>query len=114
MLLAPRILRWREDFARLQPINLRILRVVLAAIVLTVFGLGCIVSIQARALVEAPAVGQALLAFLAVFWGYRAWVQWFAYRAVWPRSPAGRFSYYALGALFLLQSVGYALAAYWV
>jgi hypothetical protein len=110
MLIAPRMLQWKDDLARLQPINRRIAQVLGVAIVIVVLGLGAVVMLAADELVNSSRLAAGMTAFLAVFWLYRAIVQVLVYRRMWPRGPVGLASHFGLTALFFALSAIYSAA----
>jgi hypothetical protein len=101
---------WAGELARLSPLNRRMVQVIGLAIVLVMCGLGGVVLVAADHLVRGGRLALALDAFLAVFLGFRAFVQWRVYAPLWPTSRGGRLTHVALGLLFTLQSLVYALA----
>lgn len=107
MFAAGKLLDWRGQLALLSPVNRRILRVIVLAIVVVMLGLGAVVVASARELAAGSRPGGLLAGFLALFLGYRAFVQWVIYAPVWPRGPVGRASHVALGSMFSFQTVIY-------
>lgn len=100
MMVAPRMLGWDEDLARMQPINRRIFRVMATAIMLTVLGLGLVVGLSPAQVADGSRLGTSLAGFLAVFWTYRGAVQVLVYSRIWPQGILGILSHYGLTALF--------------
>jgi len=99
MIVAPRMLGWERDLARLEPINRRIVRVIGVAIMIVVIGLGIVVMAAPGEMLEGN-LGAGLGCFLGIFWLYRAVVQVLVYRHVWPEGRLGRASHYGLSLLF--------------
>ena len=110
MLIAPSVLGWKDDLAKLEPINRRIVQVIGIAIVIVGVGTGIIVVLAPAEVAGASRAGTGLAAFLGVFWGYRALVQVTLYARIWPRGPLGRLSHYGLTALFFFQAIVYLTA----
>jgi hypothetical protein len=106
MFAAPRMLGWKQDLARLEPINRRIVQVIGAAIMIVVIGLGIVVMAAPGELLTTR-LGAALACFLGVFWLYRAVVQVVLYRRIWPHGRLGRASHYALSLLFFALTAAY-------
>jgi hypothetical protein len=111
MMVAPRMLGWKEDLEKLATMNRRIVKVIGLAIVLVGVGTGAIVACAADEMVSGSRLACGLSLFLGVFWGYRALVQYFLYFRIWPKGFMGRLSNYGLAALFTFQSIVY-LAAF--
>lgn len=107
MIAAPRMLSWKDDLAKLQTINRQIVKVIGLAIMIVGLGTGIVVMIGAAELAEGGPLAAALLAFLGVFWLYRAIVQIVVYRRIWPGGFMGRLSHYGLCALFSFQAAVY-------
>jgi hypothetical protein len=110
MMVAPQMLGWKEDLAKMQTINRRIFGVIAAAIVLTVLGLGLVVALAADQVVNGSLLGEGLAAFLAVFWAYRFLVQVVLYSKIWPGGWLGKASHYGLTLLFAFLASAYAVA----
>lgn len=111
MLFAPVMLGWKEDLAKLSPINRAICCVMGGGIILTVLGLGVVVAVACDDIAGGNAAGIGLASFLAIFWAYRASIQIFLYSRIWPSGPIGRLSHYGLVALFTFQAGIYSFAA---
>jgi hypothetical protein len=110
MLLAPRMLGWKEDLAKLSVINRRIVQVIGIAIVIGGVGLGVVVASAADEMVSGSRLACGLSAFLAVWWGYRAAVQYLLYLRIWVKGWLGSFSNYGLAALFTFLTAVYLIA----
>ena len=111
MIVAPRMLGWKEEMAAMSPINRRIVQVMGLAIMLTVLGTGVVVAWGAQEIAAGTPLGAALATFLAVFWTYRAAVQIVVYHRIWPGGFIGRASHYGLCLLFTCLTAVYAAAA---
>jgi len=105
MFLLPRVLDFRNELSRLSEMNRRLVRVVLAGIMMCVLGLGAVVVISPAQMLD-TLLGRSLGAFLALFWACRGGAQIAVYSKVWPRSS--RWSHWALSALFALLTLLYA------
>jgi hypothetical protein len=107
ILLAPRILRWKDDFKQLMPINRWIFNVTAGGIVLTGFGLGLIVFFFPNQIINSV-VGQMLCLFLGVFWTYRSIVHFAIYSKVWPKDKfISRSSYWFMACVIPLKGILY-------
>jgi len=106
MLMLPRVLDWQTELASLSVMNQRLIRVVVAGIMLCVLGLGAIV-IAYPAQMLSTRLGWALSLFLALFWACRAAAQFLVYARVWPQGQ--RWAHFCLCALFPLLSLLYTL-----
>jgi hypothetical protein len=101
---APRLMRWREELAGLAPVNRRIVLVLAIAVILTVQGTGVVAIVGAAEIAGGTPLGTATAGFLALFWSYRAAVQ-FWYGPVWPRHTLLlRLTHGALACLFCGQA----------
>lgn len=107
MLFAPKILHWKDDLSRLQPINRAIIAVIAIAIVIVGVGTGIVVMLGASDMLSGTILGKAFCAFLGFFWLYRATVQIFVYSRIWPSGPLGRASHHGLTLLFVFQAATY-------
>lgn len=111
MIAAPKTLGWKEDLARLSPINRNIVRVIGGGIVLAGVGTGVVVVLGATEMVAGGLLGTAFCGFLGFFWLYRLCAQVFLYSKIWPGGVMGTLSRYGLTALFTFQAGAY-LAAF--
>jgi hypothetical protein len=102
-------LRLSEELARLSPINQRIVRLFVAAVMLLLLGLGASAALHSRCWVTTP-LGHFLTALLGVFWLGRALSQAWLFDA-WPRGAGNRSLYFALFALYAFLAGSYLLVA---
>src|SRR5262249_2491199 len=93
MLFATRMLGWREDLAKLEPINRRIVHTVGLGVMIAVLGLGAVVMSAPGAVAGGSRLGIALATFLAIFWAFRAAMQLFVYARIWPRQTVAWLSH---------------------
>lgn len=107
MLVAPKMLGWKEDLAKLTPINGWIFRVIAGGIMITVMGTGALVMVSASEIAMGGHLATALCAFLSVFWIYRGSIQIFLYSKIWLKGMTGRGSHIALSLLFSFQAAVY-------
>lgn len=110
MLMAPRMLGWKEDLAKLSVINRRIVQVIGIAIVIVGVGTGIVVACAADDLVSGSRLATGFTAFLAFFWGYRAAVQVLLYLRIWVKGLLGTLSNYGLAVLFVFLTAAYLIA----
>ena len=83
-----RRLRWREDAARMSPVNEDVFHVhaFFVCIVLVAMGLPCL--FEPQVLLEKSRAAAWGAWSLAAFWALRLWCQWFVYRReLWRRKP---------------------------
>jgi hypothetical protein len=110
---APRILRWKDDFLQLTPINRWIFKVTAGGIVLTGVGLGLIVVIFPEEIIHTP-VGRSLALFLGIFWSYRSAAHFIIYSKVWPKTTfIARSSYWFMAFVIPLKSILYWVCFFW-
>lgn len=112
MLMAPKMLSWEEDLAKMAPINRAIFRVITLFIMFTVLGLGLIVGMSAAELVTGSRLGIGLTLFLALFWAFRGFIQMKLYSKIWPSGLLGRLSHWGLTGLFGFLCLLYFLCFY--
>lgn len=107
--LARHLLHLGPDLAKLSPINLRIVRIFVAAASCLILGLGVIVVSHASE-IASTRLGRSLCVLLVLFWCARAIAQvWL--RPVWPRAARGSFWYGALLTLYVTLALSYLGAA---
>lgn len=107
MLMAPKMLGWKEDLAKLQPINRAIVIVLGIGMSIVIVGSGIVVMVGCHEIAKGSTLGLALACFLAVVWTYRGSIQIVLYRKIWPKGWLGQFSHIGLGVLFVFQAVVY-------
>jgi predicted neutral ceramidase superfamily lipid hydrolase len=108
MIVAPRVLGWREDFSTMRPVNRQIVTVVMGAIVFVVVGLGLVTAWAGADMISGGRAGTGLCIWSALFWAARSVVQWRVYSKTWPRdSIVGAVSHYSLGVMFTFMSLAY-------
>ncbi len=106
---APKMLNWKAELAKLTPINARIYVVIGVAITIVVIGLGIVVMSASAELAAGGRLAAGVMAFLAVFWAYRAAIQIFLYTNIWPGGWMGRLSHVGLALLLTYLAVSYAV-----
>lgn len=109
MIMAPKMLGWKEDLRKLQPINRAIVIVLGVGMSIVIVGSGIVVMVGSREMAGGTTLGLALACFLAVVWTYRGLIQIVLYTRLWPKGILGRFSHIGLGVLFVFQA-----SVYWV
>ena len=98
----PRILKWREELAKLDPFLRRMFWVYGIFIVLVILGFGTISVSQAEALTSGSALGRWICGFIGVFWGLRLIIQFTVFgRPTFLTSLLHRTGYHLLTLLFL-------------
>jgi hypothetical protein len=98
-------LRLRADLERLTPLNARLVRLFVGAVMVLLLGLGASAVMQPEAWLSC-ALGRSLLLLLAGFWAARALAQaWL--RPLWPPGRANRALLYALWSLYGGLAIGY-------
>jgi hypothetical protein len=113
-LLIPRLLRWREDVARLRPLTRQVFWVYAGYIWSFNVSFGLLSALAPHLLLDGSPLARAVAGFIAAYWGARLVIQ-FAY---FDRSgaPAGwpfRLAEVALVSLFAGLTVVYAVIALW-
>ena len=84
----PKELRWKEDLAKLSPINRQVFLVHVVFIVLLLVLTGSLLLFYAGELAAPGRLPRAMLGGLAIFWGLRLLTQLFVYdRSHWRGNP---------------------------
>jgi len=107
MILANRVLSWREDLAKLAPVNRRIMVVIALTIVGVVQALGAISYTCSQEIMGGSRTGLAVVLLAFCLWTYRLGIQLFCYSSIWPRNH--RLSHWGLCALFATLAGAYGL-----
>jgi hypothetical protein len=93
------------DLGKLTPINARLVRLFIAAVMLLLLGLGASATVQPQLWLESE-LGRSLTLLLGCFWLGRALAQaWL--RRVWPAGAANRALLYGLWTLYGLLALSY-------
>ena len=79
--LTPRVLDWRRELGKLQPLTRHLVWVHGAFIVLTIVGFGTVATLNATALASGSTLARSICAFIAVFWLARLGIQVFVFDA---------------------------------
>ena len=105
MLYLRRGLALERDLRRLTPLNARLVRLFIAAVMLLLLGLGASAVLQPSAWLDV-ALGRTLALLLGCFWLARAVSQaWL--RPEWPRGPGNRALLYGLWSLYAFLALSY-------
>ena len=95
----PRILGWREQTARLEPLTRHVFWTYAAYIFCTNLFFAGISMFRPQMLVDGSVLARTVTGFITAYWGARVLIQLFAYRAAKPK-----------GWFYLLADVGFLLA----
>ena len=109
-----RRLRWREDAARMSPVNEDIFHVhgFFICVVLVAMGLPCFV--EPSVLLEKSRAAAWAAWSLAAFWALRLWCQWFVYRRELWRGQAFETAMHAVfTAIWIYLAAIFALCGAW-
>jgi hypothetical protein len=108
----PRVLRWKEEFARLSPLTRAVVWVHGAFLTGTIVAFGVLSIVGREEMAAGRGLGPALALFIGLFWLARLGVQLFGYRpGDWPRGAIYGIGRHALTALFATWAAVYLLAA---
>jgi hypothetical protein len=108
----PRVLRWKEDLARLGPSNRRLFWVYGAFIMGSNVGFGVLSLVYAADIAAGKGVAGGFALFLGLYWVARLATQYFVFNAPdWPKEGRHPAAKHGLGFLFFLMSLVY-LAAF--
>lgn len=94
-----KLLGFKEDLAKLNPLNRKIVLVMGGGIMLAMVGLGFMVMASAGDIAAGTQSGMAIALFVGIFWLYRFSVQVFIYPKLWPQGVMLNLSFYGLAAL---------------
>lgn len=110
-LLIPRMLRWPEKLALLDPLLRRVFWVYAVYILGTNLALGLVSLLATGALVAGGPLAAAILFYAAVYWGGRLAVQFTLFRGLKPEGAFYQLADLALSALFLFLTAVYLMAS---
>ena len=107
-------LRWREDAARLTPVNASIFRVhtFFICLVLVLMGLPCL--FDPWVFLERSRAGCWIAWSYAAFWGIRLYVQWFVYPSdLWRGKPPEAMTHFVFTIVWAALTALFALCGLW-
>lgn len=108
----PKVLDWKNDFRRLQPLTRRVFWVYAGYIWFTILSIGLGSTFAAGLLVEDSGLATAVCVYVALFWGARLVIQFACFgRSVYPRTPALHVVEFTLITLFVFLASVYSFAA---
>jgi hypothetical protein len=96
VLVAPKMLNWKEELGRLLPINRLIFQMIGLGIMLMTLGAGIVVMVASDEVAGGGKLGTALCGYLAAVWLFRLLVQLKVYAPLWPGGLWGRLSHYGV------------------
>ena len=106
--LVPRTFGWKDDLARLTPMNRRLFWVYGLFIVMTNVGFGVVSLVYPVEIAAGKGVADAFALLLGLYWTVRLVVQLFVFRKEWmPGGVAGFLARHFLGVVILLMAVVY-------
>jgi hypothetical protein len=110
--LMPQVLDWRRALAPLEKLTRQIIWIHGSFIVMVIVAFGIVSLTQSTALSQGSALARCICGFIAIFWGTRLMIQFFAMD---PRGHLGnrflRVGYHMLTIAFALFTTVYGLAA---
>lgn len=107
MIMAPKMLGWKEDLGKLQPINRNIFMVLGIGMSLIIVSSGVVVMVGRDEMLNGSLLGVSFACFLALVWTYRGLIQIFLYTRIWPGGRIGKVSHLGLSVLFVFQALVY-------
>ncbi|HAF95337.1 MAG: hypothetical protein A2X33_07075 [Elusimicrobia bacterium GWA2_51_34] len=110
LVFAPKMLNWKEDFAKLTAMNRTIFNMLGGGILLASVGAGVVVLVAPAEVAGGSRLGTAFCGYLALMWLHRAWIQIFVYSSLWPGGRIGRLSYYGLLTSLTVKTGIYSMA----
>jgi hypothetical protein len=110
--LTPRVLDWRHELTKLDPLTRQLVWVHGAFIVLVIIGFGAVSVALPAELAAGTWLARAVCGFIALFWLTRLAVQFFVFDAKGHlKNAVLRFGYHALTCAFAYHAVVYSMAA---
>lgn len=107
----PRILRWRDDTAKLRPLTRQVFWTYAAYIWVTNVCFGVISTFGSDWLVERTPLARAVAGYIAVYWGARVFIQFFYFdRSQAPAGALYKIAEVALVGLFIFLTGVYGYA----
>ena len=98
----PRVLRWREDLARLRPLNRQIFWTYSGYILCTNLGMAVLATFAPGWLLSDTPLAAAVSGYICIYWGARFVIQFVYYdRSDALRGAFYEFAHYAFAAIFL-------------
>ena len=106
------LLKWKEEFAKLSPVNVWTFKVMMMGIMIYAVGAGVVVVWAAEEIAKGGRLAAAFSGFLCVTWIYRGLIQILLYSRIWPGGWKARSFHYFLCLLCAFLAVVYGIA--WV
>jgi len=108
----PRVLRWREETAKLRPLTRQVFWTYAAYIFSFHVAFGLLSALAPERLLDGTPLARAVAGFIAAYWGVRLGLQFFCFdRSERPPGALAKLAESALVALFLFLTVVYAMVA---
>jgi hypothetical protein len=108
----PRVLRWREDTAKLRPLTRQVFWTYAAYIWCTNVAFGLLSVLAPERLLDGSTLARAVSAFVALYWGGRVLVQFVVYdRSEAPPGLAAKLAEVAMVAAFVALTAVYGWVA---
>ena len=109
----PRVLRWREETAKLRPLTRQVFWTYAAYIFSFHVAFGLLSALAPDRLLDRTPLARMVAGFIALYWGVRLALQLFCFdRSERPPGPLGVLAEAALTALFVGLTIVYALVAF--
>lgn len=106
------VLKWKEDLAKLSPVNVWTFKVMMMGIMIYVAGAGVVVVCAAEEIAKGGRLAAAFSGFLCVTWIYRGLVQLLLYSRIWPGGWKARSFHYFLCILCAFLAAAYGIVWY--
>lgn len=108
----PRVLRWREETAKLRPLTRQVFWTYAAYIFSFHMAFGLLSALAPDRLLDRTPLARTVAGFIAVYWGARLALQFFCFdRSERPPGALAKLAETALVSLFLSLTVVYAIVA---
>jgi hypothetical protein len=111
-LVLPRVLKWREDTARLQPLTRRVFWVYAAYILATNLFLGGVTTFAPGLLLDRSPLARVVAGYAALYWAMRLVIQLAWFRGVAPKGVWYALADWAVTLAFALWAGSYALVLF--
>jgi hypothetical protein len=110
---APKVLDWRGQLARVEPVLRKLVWIYGLFIVLTIIGLGTVAVYFPAELTNGSALSRTICGFVALFWGTRLLVQFLVFHGkIQLHNALLKIGYHSLTLIFVYLTIVFAMVAW--
>jgi hypothetical protein len=110
---APKVLDWRGQLARVEPVLRKLVWIYGLFIVLTIIGLGTVAVCFPAELTNGSPLSRTICGFIALFWGTRLLVQFLVFQGkIQLRGVLLNIGYHVITLIFVYLTIVFAIAAF--